>query len=48
VVTLALSPAAYLVAGALRSETPFLLSLAVAFVAYVLAAVLERRVGETL
>ena len=48
VVTLALSPIAYLVSGAVGSETPFLLSLAAALVAYVLTAAFDRRVGETL
>lgn len=42
--TLALSPIAYLVVGALGSETPFLLSLAVALVSYVLVAAFDRRV----
>ena len=38
IATLALSPAAYMVATASGAETPFLLSLAVAFVTYVLSA----------
>jgi solute:Na+ symporter, SSS family len=46
VITLGVSPIVYLVAGALASETPFLLSLAAAFVAYVLAAALDRRASE--
>ena len=48
VVTLALSPIAYVAAGASGSATPFLISLAVAFLAYVLAAAFGRRVGKIL
>jgi Na+/proline symporter len=47
VVTLALGPIAYIAAGVFGSETPFLLSLAAAFAAYVLAAAFDRRAGQT-